>query len=180
MTDVNRAIALAIACFASAQHLGGSGFIACFVGGLTLGGMVKTQKEALLIAAEATGDALSLITWVVFGASVVPFVIHELTWSAFFYGVLSLTLVRILPVFLAVLGMGLNRWSTIFIGWFGPRGLASIVFAVIVLDEKLPHSRDIAIIVSCTILLSVFAHGVTATPLARWYGQWSRRQSSQS
>ncbi len=135
------AIALAIACFASAQHLGGSGFIACFVGGLTLGGMVKTEKEDLLIAAEATGDALSLITWVMFGASVVPFVINELTWSAFFYAVLSLTIVRILPVFLAVLGMGLDRWSTLFVGWFGPRGLASIVFAVIVLDEKLPHSR---------------------------------------
>ncbi|MBD2655151.1 cation:proton antiporter [Synechocystis sp. FACHB-383] len=172
-------IALAIACFASAQHLGGSGFIACFVGGLTLGGMIKKEKEDLLIAAEATGDALSLITWVIFGASVVPFVINELTWSAFFYAVLSLTIVRILPVFLAVLGMGLDRWSTLFVGWFGPRGLASIVFAVIVLDEKLPHSRDIGIIVACTILLSVLAHGFSATPLANWYGQWSRRQSAQ-
>jgi NhaP-type Na+/H+ or K+/H+ antiporter len=171
------AIALAIACFATAQHYGGSGFIACFIGGLTFGSLVTTQKEAFLIAAEATGDALSLITWVAFGASVVPLVLRGLTGPAFLYALLSLTLIRLLSVWLAVLGMGLDRWSKLFVGWFGPRGLASIVFIVIVLDADLTHSQDIAMVASCTILLSVLAHGMTATPLAHWYGQWQRRQT---
>lgn len=127
-------IALAVGCFATAQHLGGSGFIACFVGGLIFGGIVqKDHKEELLIAAEATGDTLSLITWVAFGSSVVVLVFRHPTWQGFLYGVLSLTVIRMLPVFLAVFGLKLDQWTTLFVGWFGPRGLASIVFAVTVL-----------------------------------------------
>ena len=173
-----QAIALAVACFATAQHLEGSGFISCFVGGLIFGSIVKKEKEELLIAAEATGDALSLITWVAFGSSVVGLAFNHLTWQAFLYGVFSLTLIRILPVFLVVFGMKLDLWTTLFVGWFGPRGLASIVFAVIVLDEKLPHSKEIAIIVSITILLSVLAHGLTANPLVNRYGQWITQQKN--
>lgn len=165
-------IALAIGCFATAQDLGGSGFISCFVGGLVFGSIVKKEKEELLIAAEGTGDALSLITWVAFGSSVVPLAISSLTWQALLYGILSLTLIRMLPVYLVVFGMKLDKWTKLFVGWFGPRGLASIVFAVIVLNEKLPHSQEIAIIVTITILLSVLAHGLTANPLANRYGQW--------
>ncbi|MEA5510393.1 cation:proton antiporter [Crocosphaera sp. UHCC 0190] len=171
-----QAIALAVGCFATAQHLGGSGFISCFVGGLVFGGIVKRGKKELLIAAEATGDTLSLITWVAFGSSVVVLVFNHPSWQAFLYGVLSLTLIRMLPVFIALFGMKLDLWTKLFIGWFGPRGLASIVFAVIVLDEKLPHSQEIAIIVATTIILSILAHGLTANPLANRYGQWIAQQ----
>lgn len=174
------AIALAVGCFATAQYLGGSGFIACFVGGLVFGGIVTHEKEKLLIAAEATGDTLSLITWVAFGSSVIGLALRNLTWQAVLYGVLSLTAIRMFPVFLAVFGMKLDRWTKLFVGWFGPRGLASIVFTVIVLDEKLPHSREIAITVAITILLSVLAHGLSANPLAHRYGQWmAARQQPQ-
>jgi NhaP-type Na+/H+ or K+/H+ antiporter len=103
-------------------------------------------------------------------------VLRQPTWQAFLYGVLSLTVIRMLPVIVAVLGMKLNLWTKLFVGWFGPRGLASIVFAVIVLDAKLPHSEEIAIIVATTILLSVLAHGLTANPLANRYGQWITQQ----
>ena len=173
-------VALAIACFATAQSLGGSGFIASFVGGLVFGSAAKTDKEDLLRASEATGDTMSLITWVAFGSAVVGLAIGQATWQIILYAILSLTLVRIVPVFLSLSGMALNVESQLFVGWFGPRGLASIVFAVIVLNENLPGSNTLAITVAWTVLLSVLAHGLTANPLARIYGQLMQRSTGSS
>jgi len=157
--------ALAVACFAVAQHLGGSGFIACFAGGLLFGGIAKSHKQALLLSAEGTGDTLALITWVVFGAAVVGQAIGHLSWEAVLYALLSLTVVRMLPVFLVLTGMNLRADEKLFMGWFGPRGLASIVFAVIVMDKHLPGGGTIVITVVCTIVLSIIAHGLSANPL---------------
>jgi len=158
-------VALAVAAFALAQVLGGSGFIAAFVGGLLFGALVKEHKHRLLLAAEGTGDTLALITWVVFGAAVVGQSVGSFSWQTMAYAVLSLTVVRMLPVFLALAGFKLRTDEKLFMGWFGPRGLASIVFAVIVLNEKLPGGDTISMTVVCTIALSVIAHGLSATPL---------------
>jgi len=158
-------IALAVAAFALAQVLGGSGFIAAFIGGLLFGALVKEHKHRLLLAAEGTGDTLALITWVVFGAAVVGQSVGSFSWQTMAYAVLSLTVVRMLPVFLALAGFKLRTDEKLFMGWFGPRGLASIVFAVIVLNEKLPGGDTISMTVVCTIALSVVAHGLSATPL---------------
>jgi len=157
--------ALAVACFAVAQWLGGSGFIAAFAGGLLFGGIVKRHKHELLLAAEGTGDTLALITWVVFGAAVVGQSVESFSWEVVLYAVLSLTLIRMLPVFLVLTGLRLQTSEKLFMGWFGPRGLASIVFAVIVLSEHLPGGGTIAMTAVCTILLSVVAHGISANPL---------------
>jgi NhaP-type Na+/H+ or K+/H+ antiporter len=157
--------ALAVACFAVAQWLGGSGFIAAFIGGLLFGGIVKRRKHELLLAAEGTGDTLALITWVVFGAAVVGQSVGSFSWNVVLYSVLSLTLVRMLPVFLVLAGSRLQASEKLFMGWFGPRGLASIVFAVIVSNEHLPGGGTIAMTAVCTILLSVIAHGISANPL---------------
>lgn len=157
--------ALAVSSFAIAQWLGGSGFIACFVGGLLFGGIEKQHKRKLLLAAEGTGDTLALITWVVFGAAIVGQTIGHFSWQVLLYALLSLTVVRMLPVFLIVSGMNLRTQEKLFLGWFGPRGLASIVFALIVLDEKLPGGDIISITAVCTILLSIILHGLTANPL---------------
>jgi NhaP-type Na+/H+ or K+/H+ antiporter len=157
--------ALAVACFASAQVLGGSGFIACFVGGMLFGGLAEQHKHKLLLAAEGTGDTLALITWVVFGAAVVGHSIDGFSWQILAYALLSLTVVRMLPVFLVLTGMGLRTDEKLFMGWFGPRGLASIVFALIVLEEHLPGGSTITITVVSTIVLSIILHGVTANPL---------------
>ena len=166
-------VALAIACFATAQTLGGSGFIASFIGGMFFGNAIKTKsyKEEILLGSEATCDTLSLLTWVAFGSVVVSFAIGQLTWGIILYAILSLTLVRIVPVFLSLSGMPLDLESKLFVGWFGPRGLASIVFAVIVLDENLPGSNMLATAVACTVVLSVLAHGITANPWAKRYDQ---------
>jgi NhaP-type Na+/H+ or K+/H+ antiporter len=160
-------VSLAVACFASAQSLGGSGFIAAFVGGLLFGGLAKHSeyKHPLLLAAEGTADTFALITWVVFGAIAVGYRFTDLSWQVVLYAVLSLTLIRMLPVFLSLLGMRLSIHEKLFIGWFGPRGLASIVFGVIVLHEHLPGGDTIIITVISTIVLSVVAHGLSANPL---------------
>lgn len=158
--------ALAVACFALAQRLGGSGFIAAFTGGLLFGWLARARKHTLLLAAEGTGDTLALITWVIFGAVVIARAVDHITWPIVLYAVLSLTLIRMLPVFLALAGLGLGAKEKLFIGWFGPRGLASIVFGVIVLDAHLPGGVTLVATVVCTILLSIVAHGLSAGPLA--------------
>jgi sodium/hydrogen antiporter len=158
-------VALAAACFAAAQAVGGSGFIACFVGGLLLSGLGARHKQDLLRGAEHMGEALALLTWVTFGGIVVARMIDRVTWPALLYAVLSLTVVRMLPVFLCLIGTRTNVADKLFIGWFGPRGLATIVFAVLILDEKLPGNDTIMLAAGWTVLLSVIAHGVTANPL---------------
>lgn len=171
-------LAVATACFATAQSLGGSGFIASFVGGLFFGSAFKPKsyKEELLLGSEATCDTLSLITWVVFGSDVVSLALGQITWQIILYAILSLTLVRIVPVFLSLSGMPLDLETKLFVGWFGPRGLASIVFAVIVLDAELPSSSMLAATVACTVVLSALVHGLTANPWAKSYGQRMERK----
>jgi NhaP-type Na+/H+ or K+/H+ antiporter len=168
-------VALALTCFATAQALGGSGFIASFAGGLLFGWLARQHREMLLRAAEGTGDTFALITWVIFGSAVIGQVIGDFNWRLLLYAVLSLTLIRMLPVFVALAGSGLNTESKLFIGWFGPRGLASIVFGVIVVNAGLPNGRAMAVVVVFTVILSVLAHGITANPWARAYGERMRR-----
>lgn len=127
--------------------------------------MTCCSGGALLLAAEGTGDTLAMLTWVVFGAGAVANSLGFLGWNVVLYSALSLTVIRMLPVFIAMTGMGLRLDDKLFIGWFGPRGLASIVFAVIVLNEHLPGGDTITMTVVCTITLSVLAHGLSANPL---------------
>jgi len=157
-------IALAMTCFALAQILGGSGFIACFSGGLVFGWLARAHKHDLLLAAEGTGDTLALITWVVFGGAIVGQAVAGFSWQVVLYAALSLTVVRMLPVFLVLAGVGIRGDEKLFMGWFGPRGLASIVFAVMVANEHLPGGEIITSTVVCTIVLSIIAHGLSANP----------------
>lgn len=158
-------IALAVSCFSIAQHFGGSGFIASFVGGLTYSALARSQKEEFLVAAESAGDALALITWILFGAAVVGDYIGLFSFSHLLYALLSLTVIRMLPVIFSLTGTGLTFSEKTFIGWFGPRGMASIVFGVIVLGANLPNSTTIINTVVLTIILSVLLHGLSANPL---------------
>jgi NhaP-type Na+/H+ or K+/H+ antiporter len=159
------AIALAALCFMTAQALGGSGFIACFVGGLLFGFLAKHHRAELLGSVASAGEVMSLFTWLVFGGPVLAMLLHKVTLSIVLYAVLSLTVVRMAPVYLALAGAGMRAGDKLFVGWFGPRGLASIVFAIIVFDAGLPGRDTVAVTAVCTILLSVIAHGITANPL---------------
>jgi NhaP-type Na+/H+ or K+/H+ antiporter len=166
-------VATAAACYAFASPLGGSGFIAAFVGGLTFGALRLRDDERTSYLVEELGELANAGTFLLFGAAIVGPVLADLGWKAALYGVLSLTAVRMLPVALAFLGTSARPKTLAFMGWFGPRGLASIVFTVIVLEEaSLPHSSTIAAVVVFTIVLSIYAHGLTARPLTGRYAEW--------
>jgi NhaP-type Na+/H+ or K+/H+ antiporter len=165
---------LAVGCFATAQVLGGSGFIAAFVGGLLFGALTKDFHETLLRAAEGTGDTFALLTWVIFGAIFVGQSFEYFSFSIVLYALLSLTLIRMVPVFVSVAGLGFNIEGKLFMGWFGPRGLANIVFGVIVFRANLPNSGMLAHVVVLTVILSILLHGITANPWAKGFGR--RRQ----
>ncbi|RLB51182.1 MAG: sodium:proton antiporter [Deltaproteobacteria bacterium] len=166
-------VALGILCFAAAQALGGSGFIAAFVGGLALGSFMKNEdrKENLLASAELSGDVLALVTWLCFGAAVVPIALNHVDPATLGYAALSLTIARMLPVFLSLTGMGLGSMTKLFVGWFGPRGLASVVFCVLVVDADLPGGTVLTGVAAWTIIGSVLAHGISASPLANAYAK---------
>ncbi|HHQ4464355.1 cation:proton antiporter [Aeromonas sp. R4-1] len=157
---------LALLCFALAQTLGGSGFIAAFVGGLFIGHRLGEHKHAYMDSCEGYGDLLSVVIWMVFGATLMPILPELLHWQYWLYAIASLTLLRMVPVWLSLIGTGLKPELKLFIGWFGPRGLASIVFAVMVLQNEpsLIGQRPIIATVLCTIILSVILHGLTANP----------------
>ena len=119
---------------------------------------------------------LNGVTFVLFGAILLGPALTELSWQLALYALLSLTLVRMLPVAIAMWGSHARRPTLGFLGWFGPRGLASIVFAVIVVEEsQLPHEHLIVLAIYLTVGLSVLAHGLTAAPLAARYARWYER-----
>jgi NhaP-type Na+/H+ or K+/H+ antiporter len=122
---------------------------------------------------EELGGLANAVTFIVFGAAIVGPALGKMTWSVAAYGLLSLTVVRMLPVAVSVIGTRARTATVGFLGWFGPRGLASIVFAVIVADEaNLPHLATIVTTVVFTIVVSVYAHGITARPLTARYADW--------
>jgi NhaP-type Na+/H+ or K+/H+ antiporter len=168
-------VTLSVSCFAVAQSLHGSGYIAAFAGGILFGILAKHSKHKLLHAAEGTGETLALITWVIFGAAVAGQSFAYFSWEVVLYSVLSLTLIRMLPIYLSLAGTNVDNAGKLFLGWFGPRGLASIVFAIIVLNENLPGGNTLALTVICTVFLSVLAHGLTANPLANAYAERQRK-----
>jgi NhaP-type Na+/H+ or K+/H+ antiporter len=162
--------ALALLCFATAQALHGSGLIAAFMGGITVAVLRPPRKHDWLRAAESIGDTLSLLTWVAFGAVVIDQALPKFGWDHVLYAVLSLTVIRMLPMFLSLAGLPLGTDGKLFVGWFGPRGLVSIVFVIIVLNAGTPGGESLAMTVVCTVVLSIIAHGLSAVPLARIYG----------
>jgi sodium/hydrogen antiporter len=161
--------------FGLAEAIEGSGFIAAFVGGAVFGGVVRSRRaREVSYLLEEAGAVLGAVTFIVFGAVLLAPALLDLTWEIALYAVLSLTVVRMLPVAVSLAGTGSRRPTVGFIGWFGPRGLASIVFALLLLEEGgLPHDDVIVTAAFVTVGLSVLAHGVTAAPLARRYADWS-------
>jgi sodium/hydrogen antiporter len=165
-----------------ASGLHGSGFIAAFVAGMVFHLALRRDPEELNQLTEELGGVLNGVTFVLFGAILLGPALTELTWQLAAYALLSLTVVRMVPVVISMWGSHARLPTLGFVGWFGPRGLASIVFAVIVVEESsLPHETLIAQVIYLTVGLSVLAHGVTAAPLAdryaRWYEQHPREKA---
>jgi sodium/hydrogen antiporter len=175
MTDASQRLALlalALIAWTLADQIGGNGFIAAFVGGLVVGPTVERVGEQLMRFTEVEGQLLNLSVFFIFGVFVVG-VIQPLSWEVALYGLLSLTLIRMLPVAASLVGSRLGGVSVLFMGWFGPRGLASIVLGLIVVAEAplLAGREQIEVVVALTVLLSVLLHGVTAAPLSALYAR---------
>ncbi len=163
-------LGLAVCLYATAVALDGNGFIAAFVGGLSFAAVVGRRDTQLVPYVEETGAVASLLVWLMFGILVVG-ALRSLTWEMALYAVLSLTVVRMVPVAVSLAGARLGRVAVAFVGWFGPRGLASVVFALLALEDlRGPVVRPAVTVIALTVLVSVIAHGVTAQPLARRYG----------
>jgi sodium/hydrogen antiporter len=167
------AVATPLLAYTVAAGLGGSGFIAAFVAGIVFGAMAGERAEHSTFLAEQSGELLNAVTFLLFGAVLLGPAFADLDWRVALYAVGSLTLVRMLPVALAMLRTGMRRVTVGFLGWFGPRGLASIVFVLILVEQtELPERSLMLTVVTWTVALSVYAHGLTAWPGANRYADW--------
>ena len=163
-------LGLAGLAFAGAELVGGNGFIAAFVAGLTLGNTRRELCTRVYEFGETEGQLLTLVVFLIVGAVLVPEALPLWDHRAWLYALSSLSVVRMAPVALNLVGTRLRPATLAFVGWFGPRGLASILYARIVVGEGLPVAGFLESIVTLAVVLSTVLHGVTAYPLARRYG----------
>ena len=166
---------VAVALFVFTEELGGSGFIAAFVGGLTAGARLRVDSKPAVAFVDEEGALVAAFVFYALGMSAVA-LFGDLTGEIVLYAVLSLTVVRMAPVALALIGSGLRARTVAFVGWFGPRGLASVVLALVVLeqDNELQGIDTIVLATLATVVLSIVVHGFSAAPLSRRFGEWAK------
>jgi sodium/hydrogen antiporter len=168
-------LALAVCAYAVALQAGTNGFVAAFLAGVAYGTVTPGDDNTLFFTEDA-GRLLSLLVWFVFGAVMLVPGVRAAGWRDLVFALLALTVVRMLPVAFSLAGTGLSRSSTAFIGWFGPRGLASVVFGLLAYDTlSSGPARTVLAATVVTVALSVLAHGLSAAPLAGRYGAAVRR-----
>jgi NhaP-type Na+/H+ or K+/H+ antiporter len=165
-------LATALIAFFAAETVQGNGFIAVFVGGMVFGHAARAHCDPLLHFAESEGRLLVLMTFLLFGAVLLPDIREIASPRVWIYAVASLTVVRMLPIAISLIGSGLGLPSVLFLGWFGPRGLASILYLLLVLESfEVGRPDELRMIVVATVALSIVLHGLSAAPLARVYGR---------
>ena len=167
-------VAATVLAYGIAEALGGSGFIASFSAGALFGFLAQRDATAMMRFTEEAGSLLDTTTFLVFGAVLLGPALEHVSWQIALYALLSLTIVRMVPVAISMWGTHARGPTVAFIGWFGPRGLASIVFAVIVEDTFQPHGDTLLTATYLTVALSVFLHGLSAAPLVNRYTRWYR------
>jgi len=166
------AIALAVLAFALAELCHGNGFIAAFIAGLTYGNLHVHYSKFLHEFTETESQFLAYLTFFLFGALILPEAIPHFTPQIFIYALLSLTLVRMIPVAISMIGSGMHISEVGFMGWFGPRGLASLLFALLILEDlEVAQAEFVQTVVAATVLLSIVLHGMTAAPLSKRLGR---------
>lgn len=164
----------AFAAYLLAGAIGGNGFIAAFVAGMAFGNTYRHDIRFIREFVEGEGQILTMASFFAFGALLLPQGLAFASPGAVVLAVLFLTVVRMLPIYLSLAGTGLALREKLFLGWFGPRGLASILFTLIMTERyDLPYEHEVLAIVSLTVGLSILLHGITASPLARWMGRRS-------
>ncbi|MCH9817190.1 MAG: cation:proton antiporter [Actinomycetia bacterium] len=166
-----------------AELIGANGFITAFVAGMVFGarsGCLHEDGDAAELL-ETGADLLSYAVWLFAGGLAVVMIQGGFRWQWLVLAVLALTVLRVVPVIISLIGSGLQLPSMLFIGWFGPRGLATIVFALLTLEDLGSEGPvfDIVGVTMTTVVISVFAHGMSAQPLARQFGHWARNHSTE-
>jgi NhaP-type Na+/H+ or K+/H+ antiporter len=170
-------VTVPVVVYVVADELGGSGFIAAFVGGLIFGRLLLASYPDIANFAEDLAEVVTMIAFMVFGGLILQPRVGDFTWEILLYGLLSLTLVRMLPVAISMIGTHLRPPTILYMGWFGPRGLASLIFATVVLEEvDIPGTELMATIVTLTVALSILLHGITAYPGSNRYADWYEQQ----
>ena len=163
-------VAVALVAWAGAIQVGGNGFIAAFVAGMAISGFANSIGEPLRDFGEAEGQLFGLATFLLFGMIALVPAIETADASCYIYAALSLTVIRMIPTALSLIGLKLKASTVMFLAWFGPRGLASLLFALLVIGEfNLPHGERILTISVLTVMFSMVAHGISAVPGARLY-----------
>lgn len=164
-------LGLALLAFSAAEMVHGNGFIAAFCAGLILGNTSRVACDVEEFS-ETEGQLLTLLVFLAFGGAMLPHALEAATPRTWLYALASLTVVRMLPVAISLLGKGLRRDTVFFLGWFGPRGIASILFVLLVVGRTAPGQHEgLMPIVLITVLLSTFLHGITAYPLSNLYAR---------
>lgn len=167
------ALALAFGAFGAGEVIHGNGFIAAFVAGLTFSNTLKQKCAFLFEFAESEGQILVLLTFFAFGCAMIPMALPDVGVLAVVYALLALTVLRMLPVSASLLGTGIKPATSVFLGWFGPRGLASVLFVLLILEDMgVAHSDTIFTVTMITVVFSILLHGTTAGWAARRYGAW--------
>jgi NhaP-type Na+/H+ or K+/H+ antiporter len=168
-------LGIAVVAYLGAVAVHGNGFIAAFVGGLAFGAATHPRFLAPTDFTETLGTVLSLVVWVLFGSVLLPLGVRYMTdWRPILYAILSLTVVRMLPVAVALVGTRLRPDTIVVMGWFGPRGLASVVFTLLAFDQLQRAGQptdNLLAVATVTIAASVLAHGLSAQPIAAWYAR---------
>lgn len=175
------AMALAVIAFSIAETVGGNGFIAAFVCGLAYGNLSVRYSAFLHEFTETESQTLAHLTFFLFGLVILPTVLSDVQPETLVYAMLSLTLVRMIPVAIAMIGKGYHLPTIAFLGWFGPRGLASLLFALLILEDlDVDFATEIERVVAVTVLLSIVLHGMTAAVFSRTYGKWVTNSTNTS
>jgi NhaP-type Na+/H+ or K+/H+ antiporter len=163
-------VGLSLMAFFFANLVGGNGFISSFFAGLIFGNVARKVSDPIYEFGEAEGELFILLTFMLFGAIMVPNAIGGMNWLFILYALISLTIVRMIPVAISLIGKHLSLPSTLYLGWFGPRGVASILYVLLVVDKyELSGETIILNVTAITVLLSAFLHGLTAVPGANAY-----------
>ena len=167
-------LATAFAAYVLAHLIGGNGFIAAFVAGMVFGNTYRHDIHFISEAMEGQGQILTMLAFLAFGAFLLPDGLAHISVMSVIVAVFFLTIVRVLPILLSLAGSELALPERVFLGWFGPRGIASILFTLLMMDAfDLPNEDELLACVSVTVALSIVLHGVSAAPLAARIGRWT-------
>jgi NhaP-type Na+/H+ or K+/H+ antiporter len=164
-------IGLVLACFATGQLLGGDGFLSAFFGGLSITLFNMTLCDCFMDYGEVTADMMMLLAFVLFGVVLADLLASVPLLAGLALAAIALFVVRPAALGLVLIPATMSNVARAFVGWFGPRGLNSLLLALLAVHAHVPGAEYLLAITGMVVVVSVVLHGATATPIAAWYGQ---------